>query len=128
MPLKITLKAGERMVIDGAVIRNGETPAAFTIENRVPLLREKDILTPKGAHTVCRKIYYLVQLMYLDKTGAVAHHAAYWKLVHPLVEAVPNTLGLVDQISKQILAGEFYKALKLAKKLMVYEEEVLKRV
>jgi flagellar protein FlbT len=128
MPLKIILKPGERMVIDGAVIRNGDAKIAFTIENRVPLLREKDILTPKGADTVCRKIYYLIQLMYIDKTGAAPHHAAYWKLVHPLVEAVPSSVTLVDRISKQILAGEFYKALKLAKILMAYEEEVMNRV
>ena len=128
MPLKIALKPFERMIIDGAVVRNGDTKTTLTVENKVPLLRQKDILSEKDADTVCRRIYYLVQLMYLDKTNAAAHHAAYWKLVHPLVEAVPRTVTLVDQISKQVLAGESYKALKLAKKLMAYEEEVMNRV
>lgn len=128
MPLKITLKPKERMVIDGAVIQNGDTKTAFTIENRVPLLREKDILAEKDAHTVCRRIYYVVQLMYIDQADAIAHHAAYWKLVQPLVTAVPSSVTLVDKISQQILAGQFYRALKLAKKLVAYEEEVMKRV
>jgi flagellar protein FlbT len=128
VPLKIVLKPFERVIIDGAVIHNGNTKTAFTIENKVPLLRQKDILTEKDADTVCRRIYYLIQLMYIDKTDAISKHAAYWKLAQPLVEAVPSTMVLVDQISQQILAGQHYKALKLAKKLIVYEEEVMNRV
>ena len=128
MPLKIVLKPGERMVIDGAVIRNGDTKTMFTIENRVPLLREKDILAEDEAHTVCHRIYYIIQLMYIDKKDPVTHHAAYWKLVQPLVKAAPSSVPLVDRISEQILAGQFYRALRLAKKLVAYEEEVMKRV
>jgi len=128
MPLKITLKPGERMVIDGAVIRNGDAKTVFTIENRVPLLREKDILGENDADTVCRRIYYVIQLMYIDKSDAIARHAAYWKLVQPLVKAVPSSVTLVDKISQQILAGQFYRALKLAKKLVAFEEEVMNRV
>lgn len=128
MPLKIVLKPGEQMIIDGAVIRNGETKSEFTVENRVPLLRQKDILTEKEADTVCRKIYFTIQLMYISKTDAVAQHATYWKLVQPLVAAVPSATKLVDQISEQILAGRHYKALRLAKKLVAYEEEVMNRV
>ena len=128
MPLKIVLKPGERMVIDGAVIRNGDAKTAFTIENRVPVLRQKDILAEKDTHTVCRRIYYVIQLMYIDKTDPVAHHAAYWKLVQPLVKAAPSSVALVDRISAQILAGHHYQALKLAKKLVAYEEEVMNRV
>lgn len=128
MPLKIILKPRERMVIDGAVIRNGDAKTEFTIENRVTLLREKDILAQKDAHTICRKIYYIIQLMYIDKTDPVSHHDAYWKLVQPLVKAAPSTVPLVDRISEQILADQYYQALKLAKKLVAYEEEVMNRV
>jgi len=128
MPLKIVLKPGERMIIDGAVICNGENRSEFTVENRVPLLRQKDILSEKDADTVCRKIYFTIQLMYIGKTDAVALHGAYWKLVQPLVAAVPSSFTLVDHVSEQILAGQYYRALKLARKLMTYEEEVMNRV
>jgi flagellar protein FlbT len=128
MPLKIVLKPGERMIIDGAVIRNGDARAEFFVENRVPLLRQKDILTEESADTVCRRIYFTIQLMYIGKTDAVALHGEYWKLVQPLVASVPSTVGRVDRISTQILAGQYYQALKLAKELMIYEEEVMNRV
>ena len=128
MPLKITLKPGERMVIDGAVIRNGENKTELYVENKVPLLRQKDMLTEKDADTVCRQIYYIIQLMYIDKTNAVVQHGVYWDLVHPLVKAAPSTVPLVDKISEKILSGQYYRALKLAKKLVLYEEEVMNRV
>ena len=88
MPLKIILKPGERMMIDGAVICNGESKSEFTVENRVPLLRQKDILNEENADTVCRKIYFTIQLMYIDRTDEKALNKAYWELVQPLVEAV----------------------------------------
>ena len=128
MPLKIILKPGERMMIDGAVICNGESRSEFTVENRVPLLRQKDILNEEKADTVCRKIYFTIQLMYIDKTDEKALNKAYWELVQPLTEAVPSTVDLVDRISSQILAGQYYRALKLARELMTYEEEVMNRV
>ena len=116
------------MVIDGAVIRNGESKTEFTVENKVPLLRQKDMLTEKDADTVCRQIYYIIQLMYIDKADAVVQHGVYWDLVHPLVKAAPSAVPLVDKISEQILAGQYYRALKLARKLVLYEEEVMNRV
>ncbi|MFN3396868.1 MAG: flagellar biosynthesis repressor FlbT, partial [Thermodesulfovibrionales bacterium] len=45
-----------------------------------------------------------------------------------LVEAVPRTVGLIDQISQSILENDYYQALKIAKKLLAFEKEVLKRV
>lgn len=128
MPLKITLKPEERLIIGGAVIRNGDKTSTFYIENKVPLLREKDIMPEEEAETYCSKIYFIIQLMYIDSANVVRYHNTYWKLVRDLVEAVPRTVGLVDQISQQILEGDYYQALKLAKKLLAFEKEVLKRV
>ena len=34
----------------------------------------------------------------------------------------PSTVGLIDQISQNILVNKFYEALKLARKLMAYEQ------
>ena len=51
MALKITLKPNERMIIGGAVVTNGETRADFTIDNKVPLLRQKDIMSENEANS-----------------------------------------------------------------------------
>ncbi|MGA1869721.1 MAG: flagellar biosynthesis repressor FlbT [bacterium] len=129
MALKITLKPHERMVIGGAVVTNANsnTSANLIIENNVPVLREKDILSVKDANTPCTRIYFVIQLMYVDEENLVTHHNTYWKLVHDLIRAAPSVLGLVDQISEQILNGRYYQALKIAQKLIKYERRLLSR-
>jgi len=128
MALKLTLKPGERMIVGGAVIRNGASKAEIFVENKVPLLREKDILGEAEADTLAKQVYFTVQLMYIDQENLVNHHNAYWKLVQALLKAAPSALGLVDQISEQILAGRYYQALKRAQQLIVYEQEMMSRV
>jgi flagellar biosynthesis regulator FlbT len=44
------------------------------------------------------------------------------------VKAAPRVVGLIDQISEYILANNYYRALKLSKKLIDYEQEVVNRV
>jgi len=124
--LKISLKPGEKLIISGAVVTNGNAKSDLFIENRVTILREKDIMKEAEADTPCRKIYFVIQLMYIDERNVVEYHKTYWELVRDVVAAAPSTLDLIDPISKLILNGEYYKALKLTRKLMDYEAEVVK--
>ena len=45
-----------------------------------------------------------------------------------LINAAPSSMILIDQISEEILGGRYYQALKLAKQLIDYEQEVISRV
>ncbi|MBW1900172.1 MAG: flagellar biosynthesis repressor FlbT [Deltaproteobacteria bacterium] len=128
MALKITLKPCERIIIDGAVVTNGNTTTDLVIENNIPILREKNIMSDSDAVTPCRRIYFVIQLMYFNAEDLETHHKSYWRLVRDLVQAAPSLLGLIEQISEHILNGEYYQALKIAKELINYEEEVLDRV
>jgi flagellar protein FlbT len=128
MGLKITLKPNERMIIGGAVITNGGPKCSFIVENKVPILREKDILNAEKANSPARRIYFSIQLMYIDKANLTAHHNMYWKLVRQFLEAAPNALGIIDRISEDILNGNYYIALKNCKKLIAYEEEIMASV
>jgi flagellar protein FlbT len=127
MALKITLKPSERMIIGGAVITNGSKVTNFVIENKVPVLRQSDILSEKDADSPCRRIYFAIQLMYVDKENQATHYANIWDLTQNLVKAAPSMLGFVDQISEHILSNRHYQALKLTKKMIDYEQEVLSR-
>jgi flagellar biosynthesis regulator FlbT len=57
----------ERLIVDGAVIRNGGKASVLFIENVIPILREKDIMGEKEADTPCKRIYFILQLMYIDE-------------------------------------------------------------
>jgi len=129
MALKITLKPGERMIIGGAVLANGSsTSCDLVIENKTPILRQKDILTEEKADSPCRRIYYAIQLMYIDEHNMAAYHKVYWDLVKDIVRAAPSTVVLIDSISEHILQRQYYQALKLTKRLIEYEQEAIERV
>jgi flagellar protein FlbT len=128
MALKLTLKPHEKLIIGGAVVTNGSSTSEFIVENNIPILREKDIMREDQATSPCSRIYFVVQLMYIDEKNLSAHHNTYWQLVRELLEAAPSTLGLIDQISWYILGNKYYQALKLTKKLMEYEQEVINNV
>jgi len=128
MPLKITLKPHERMIVGGAVITNGNTRCDLLVENKVSILRQKDIMREKDADSPCRKIYFTIQLMYIDEENLTEHHNTYWKLVQDIIKAAPSMLALIDQISDFILNNKYYQALRLARKLIDYEQEIIDRV
>jgi flagellar protein FlbT len=124
MALKLYLKPHERLIIGGAVILNGNTRCELIVENNVALLREKDILREKDADTPCKRVYFVIQLMYIDETELLTKHNVYWALVKDVVEAAPSTARLLADMSEHVLNKKYYPALKLAKKLIKYEEEV----
>ncbi len=128
MALKLSLKPKERVIIGGAVITNGEDRCDLTVENNVPVLRQKDILSEKDADSPCKRIYFVIQLMYVDEKNLKDYYATYWGLVRDVVAAAPSTMGLIDKISGHILSGKYYQALKETSKLIDYEEEVISHV
>lgn len=128
MALKITLKVHEKFIIGGAVITNGDAKSTFVVENDVPILREKDILTLTSANTPCKRIYFAIQLMYIDGKNLPEHHKTYWELVKDVAGAAPSQKPLLQEISNAILNERYYQALKLTKKLIEYEQEVVNRV
>lgn len=124
MGLKITLKPNEKMIIGGAVITNGSGKTHLIIENKVPILRQKDILSDEEANTPARLIYFAIQLMYIDEDNLITYHNRYWQLIREFLKVFPDQLSVVDQISELVFQRDYYRALKGAKKLMDHEMEV----
>jgi Flagellar biosynthesis regulator FlbT len=92
--------------------------------DRIPILREKDILTPESADTPAKLIYLAVQLMYLS-TDPMAHHPTYFSLVRDILSAIPSAWPFIEGINNHILNGDLYHALKEAKKLIGHEEKLI---
>jgi len=124
MSLKVELKPGERIIIGASLVTNTEQRTRLVIDGNAPILREKDILTAETADTPARRIYLAIQLMYLNEDLA-GMREDYFSLVNDFVAAAPSTLVLVDAMNNEILTGAPYKALKLAKKLIEYEQRAV---
>lgn len=122
------LKPNERVIIGGAVLRNGPAVTRFYVENKVPVLRQKDILVEAEANTPCKRIYLVVQLMYIGDGLTPELSQLYWALAQDIIGAAPSMKNLLSAISQYIVNGEFYQALKKSKALISYEEELLTHV
>jgi flagellar protein FlbT len=122
--LKVELKPGERILVGESVITNHDQRARFLIEGSAPILREKDIMTPERADSPAKRIYLAVQLMYIARDPR-EHHEIYFALVRDILTAAPSVLRYVENINNLILTGHMYKALKEARKLINYEQELL---
>ncbi len=128
MPLRLTLKPRERVVIAGAVVQNGQSRAELRIENRVPVLREADILRPRDVRTPCERIVLAIQLLYVDGERSAAHLRSFESLVADVRAAAPSLEPLLDPVVDAVRSGHHYAALKLARHLLPPERELLSHV
>ncbi len=128
MALKITLKPRERIIVGGTVITNGDKTADLVIENRVPVLRQKDVMAEEEADSPCRRIYFTVQLMYIDPARLSEYWTLYLKLAREVVLAAPSTFQMIDGIGEDIASGRYYRALKKTRILIKYEKELMDHV
>ncbi len=124
MALVIDLKPGEKILIGDAVITNDTQRTRLHIAGDSPILREKDVLQEEDANSPCTKIYFLIQCMYLAHDPSV-YHPRYFDLIKDIQKASPTSSIFFMQINEQIMAGSYYKALKLAKELIKHEEELI---
>lgn len=125
MPLRVELKPFERIVIGQSVITNSDTRTAFLIDGDAPILREKDILTPETANTPVKRIYLCVQMMYLEN-DIPKYQDLYFGFIGELIQAVPSFREQIEEVSKLILSGALYKALRELRGLMKREDDLLR--
>ena len=125
MALKVELKPHERIIIGNCVITNTDQRARLLIDGeKIPILREKDILTPETADTPAKLIYLAVQLMYISPEPEI-NHGTYFNLLRDIVTTAPSMWPIIEGININILSGELYLALKEARKLVAYEKKLL---
>ena len=127
MPLKLSLKPGEKFVLNGAVVQNGDRRGVLILQNKASVLREKDIMQLADVTTPAKRIYFPVMMMYLDEAAVVKIYDEFVLRLSEFMNATRNPEAMQDcvAVSKHVLAREYYKALMAARKLVDYEEQRL---
>jgi flagellar protein FlbT len=130
MPLKLSLKPGERFVINGAVLQNGDRRAVLLLQNKASILREKDIIQPEEATTPARRIYFPIMMMYLDPGEARKFLDEFVMRLNEFMGAVrsPDVLKECVSLSGEVMGQDYYKALTRCRKLLTYEQGLLGNV
>ncbi|MGF1606680.1 MAG: flagellar biosynthesis repressor FlbT [Rhodothalassiaceae bacterium] len=127
MALKLSLKPGEKFVINGAVIANGDRRATLVVHNKASILRERDIIKEEDVNTPVKRVYFPIMLCYLDPAGEDKYRQEFVLRMNEFMSAIgdPETKLLCVQISGEMMRGNYYKALAQCKKLFAFEKERL---
>jgi len=127
MPLKLSLKPGEKFVLNGAVMTNGDKRASLVLQNKACVLREKDIMQPDQATTPARRIYVPIMMMYLDPDGLEQYYSDFALRMTEFMSALrtPDAIAACLDISHDVMEGSYYKALMACRKLFDFEQERL---
>jgi len=122
MPLRLTLKPNERILINGCVVRNSDRRQMLTIETHADIVREVDLLKENEARTPVKEVYFFIQAALLDPDKR--------KKLVPIVQKKLGKLVPVfhDEVAQHIFEAanfvsqaDFYKAMRALKPLMDYE-------
>ena len=127
MPLKLSLKPGEKFVLNGAVLANGDKRTSLVIQNKACVLREKDIMQPKDAKTPARRVYLAIMMMYLDGEVSEEPYNEFALRMTEFMSAIQSSavLAACVNISRDVVQGDYYKALISCRKLFEFEQERL---
>lgn len=116
MPLKVVLRPGETVVVNGAVIGAGERTATIFLHTQAQFLRGRDMLRPADVDGPERALYYAIQCRYLanDNAPGTADIAA---ALAALRVARPGAAAELDAIEALLAEGRAYQALRRAASL-----------
>ncbi|WP_119417819.1 flagellar biosynthesis repressor FlbT [Desertibaculum subflavum] len=125
MPLRIALKAGEKIIVNGAVLQAGDAPATLLVHNAAALLREREIMTEERAVSPATRVYYTVQCAYLFPSKKDLYLQHFYGFLEEFVSAAPSAEPLARKIRAEVEGERYYPALRSARKLIEREQEIM---
>ncbi|QOZ28780.1 flagellar biosynthesis repressor FlbT [Bradyrhizobium sp. CCBAU 51753] len=124
--MKVSLRAGELIYINGAVLRV-DRKVAIELVNDVMFLLENQVMQAADATTALRQLYFMVQLMLMNPTDH-QDAAVLYKQHHAALKAVCENrqmLDGLDQVGELVAATRYYEALKRIRALFPVEQAIL---
>jgi flagellar protein FlbT len=127
MPLKLTLKPDERVVINGCVIRNSDRRHSVTIESpQADVVRGKDLLDRDEAATPVKRVYFLIQtaLIRADLRDKIVPEIQSQLAVLATVFG-PAHVRHVFEAANYVSQTDYYRAMSELRPLLCREKELL---
>ncbi len=125
MPLLIDLKPGEKVIVNGAVVENAGHSTKLRVLNDSNILREKDIIADGDNITPAGRVYFFIQNSYIFPGSRAKYVALFEHCIDEYVMSCSSAAPLADEIRAAVAGVEYYKALKLARKLLKHEAQLL---
>lgn len=126
--MKITLKPGEKLFINGGVIRSNKK---ITIEliNDVVFLLENHVMQKEDTTTPLKQLYFTGQVMLMDPKNADEAFPLFVNMLTNLLKTFSDQeilFGLKD-CADLAQTGKIFEILKIIRSLFPREEEILNK-
>ncbi|PSJ63352.1 flagellar biosynthesis repressor FlbT [Kumtagia ephedrae] len=116
--LKLSLKANEKIYLNGAVIR-ADRKVTIELLNDVQFLLESHVLQVSEASTPLRQLYFMVQVMLMDPSGAQQARDMFRKSLPLLIASFDDARisSALKQVDALVSEGSVFEALKTIRSL-----------
>lgn len=127
MTLRISLRDGEKVIVNGAVLRStGRTQ--LCIESKAAILRGRDLMEAEDATTPARRLYHACITAYINPEGSVVHQD---RIVAALAEVLatlqsPVAKAAATRFARLVAISDYYRALADCRVLMTMEGHLRK--
>ena len=127
--LVLKIAPGERFIVNGAVLENGDKPARIRFaDGDARVLRCRDALLPEDVNTPVKQVYYAVQLLITgdlkEADTLPAIDDACSKLLDVFRVIDPE---MVPMLRSMISRGNYYSALCHMRQMLILEGQLLAR-
>lgn len=129
MTLRIALKDGEKVVLNGAVLRSvGRTE--LLVESKAALLRGREIMSPEDAVTPAQQLYFHTMMAYIDPDRRDLHQRGVVDCLGQVARllASDNANRLAMSFAAHAAGMQYYRALSDCRHLIALEGEALAAV
>ncbi len=126
-PLCINLKSGERIFINGAVLRV-DRKVSIEFLNDVTFLLEAHVMQPEQTTTPLRQLYFIIQTMVIDPANSATAKHLFDDSCRCLYDTIDGdelhaALGEIQQL---VEGKRYYDALKMLRGCFKIEDDILK--
>lgn len=126
--LVLKLGPGERVLVNGAVVENGDKRSKLSILTpNANILRLRDAIRPNEANTPVRRVCYIAQLVL---SGDVEETEARPQILSGIEQLSQvfcdnDSRQLLDAATSSVIDADFYRTLKHLRALLPRENRIL---
>ncbi len=128
--LRLKLGPNEQVLINGAVVQNGQSKIELRIKTpNTKILRLRDAIHPREVDTPTKQVCYIAQLAVAGEVTDEDALREFGQGVRALQQVFTNRDGrqLTEEALSAATAGNFYRALQCMRKLLPYEDLLLRQ-
>ena len=125
-PFQLCLRAGEKIYINGAVLRV-DRKVTLELLNDVSFLLENHVIQADEANTPLRQLYFVVQTMLMESEDLDAKLGLF-RDFHSSLMAAFESKEVLDQLESVLATvedGRYFEALRTIRKLFPIEKSIL---